>query len=253
MTACWRRAIPDAGIVLNSEKRTKEVLSMDKDAMDWMDLSHAFGEAIPVPDWPGEKLQNFELESYSVKVNTGLQQTMRLNLHCGTHIDAPSHYAKGGAHVDGVDFRDLIGECVIVDVEKPPLGMVTAADLRPHEALLRSAPMAFLSTGWERMWNTGDYGSKYPFLTPDAGEYLLEVGTKVVGLDTPGPDAPIASPYRKDDKLHWLLLGRDVLVIENLTNLRPLVGTRVYVHAVPINIKGAGGSPARVIARKLQA
>ena len=226
---------------------------MDKDAMEWLDLSHAFGEAIPIPDWPGEKPQNFELESYSVKVNSGLQQTMRLNLHCGTHVDAPSHYAHGHAHVDGVDFREWIGECSIIDVEKPPLGMVSADDLRPHEKLLRGARMAFLSTGWEKMWNTKDYGSKYPFLLPDAGQYLVDLGIKVIGLDTPGPDAPIASPYRKDDALHWIILRADRLIVENLTNLRPLVGTKVYVHAVPINIKGAGGSPARVIARKLKA
>ena len=226
---------------------------MDKHAMEWIDLSHAFGAAIPIPDWPGEKKQDFELESYRVKVNTGLQQTMRLNLHCGTHVDAPSHYAHGRAHIDGVDFRELIGECAIIDVEKPPLGMVTADDLRPHEKLLRTVPMAFLSTGWERTWMTPDYGTKYPFLTPDAGEFIVEVGLKVIGLDTAGPDAPISSPYRKDDKLHWILLERDILIVENLTNLRPLVGTKVYVHAVPINITGAGGSPCRVIARKLQA
>jgi kynurenine formamidase len=218
---------------------------------EWFDLSHAFGEAIPIPDWPGEQLQQFELVSYRVKVNTGLQNTMRLNLHCGTHVDAPNHYADGRAGIDGVDFRDLMGECIILDVEKGPLGMVTADDLRPHEKLLRSAPMAFLSTGWERMWKTGDYGSKYPFLTPDAGELLLKAGTKVVGLDTPGPDAPIRSPFRKDDKLHQILLGRDVLIIENLTNLRPLVGRRVYVYALPINIRGATGSPARIVARTL--
>jgi len=224
---------------------------MAKGEMEWHDLSHAFGEAIPIPDWPGEQLQQFELVTYRVKVNTGTQNTMRLNLHCGTHLDAPSHYAEGRADIEGVDFRDLMGECVVVDVEKGPLGMVTADDLRPHEKLLRSAPMAFLSTGWERMWKTGDYGSKYPFLTPDAGELILKAGTKVVGLDTPGPDAPIRSPFRKDDKLHQMLLGRDVLIIENLTNLRPLVGRRVYVYALPINIRGATGSPARIIAKKL--
>jgi kynurenine formamidase len=219
---------------------------------EWMDLSQAFEEGIPVPDWPGEQMQPFELVSYHVKVNTGLQNIMRMNLHCGTHVDAPSHYAPGRAHIDQVGFEDLMGECVILDVEKEPLGIVTAQDLRRYQGLLRSAPIAFLSTGWERTWRTGEYGSKYPFLSEDAGELLLEVGTKVVGLDTPGPDAPIRSPFRKGDPLHQMLLGRDVLIIENLTNLRPLVGHRVFVYALPIKIRGATGAPARIVARLLE-
>lgn len=219
---------------------------------EWFDLSHPFEEGIPVPDWPGEEVQPFELIHYRVKVNTGLQNNLRMNLHCGTHVDAPSHYAHGQASIDGVDFRVLMGECVVVDVEKGPLGEVTDEDLRRHEALIRSAPRVFLSTGWERMWRRPEYGSKYPFLTEEAGEFLLQAGVKVVGLDTPGPDAPIRSPYRKGDPLHRLLLGRDVLIVENLTNLRPLVGQRVWVYAVPINIRGATGAPARVLARALE-
>lgn len=218
----------------------------------WLDLSHPFEEGIPVPDWPGEELQPFQLIRYRVKVNTGLQNNLRMNLHCGTHVDAPSHYAEGRADIDGVDFRLLMGDCAVVDVEKGPLGQVTAEDLRRHEALVRSAPMVFLSTGWERMWRRPEYGSQYPFLTEDAGEFLLEAGVKVVGVDTPGPDAPIRSPYRKGDPLHWMLLGRDVLIVENLTNLRPLVGRRVWVFAVPINIRGATGAPARVLARLVE-
>jgi len=217
----------------------------------WLDLSHAFEERMPVPDWPGEHMQPFELVRYRVKVNTGLQNNLRMNLHCGTHVDAPSHYAEGRVDIDGVDFRRLMGECAVVDVEKGPLGQVTSDDLRRHEALIRGAPMVFLSTGWERMWKNEEYGSKYPFLTEDAGEFLVAVGVQVVGLDTPGPDAPIRSLHRKGDPLHWMLLGRDVLIIENLANLRPLVGKRVFVYAVPINIRGATGAPARVLARLL--
>jgi len=217
-----------------------------------MDLSQAFEEGIPVPDWPGEQMQPFELVSYHVKVNTGLQNILRMNLHCGTHVDAPSHYARGRAPIDQVDFGDLMGEGVILDVEKEPLGVVTAHDLQPYEGLLRRTPIALLSTGWEHKWRTAEYGSKYPFLSEDAGGLLLEVGTKVVGLDTPGPDAPIRSPYRKGDPLHQMLLGRDVLIIENLTNLRPLVGRRVFVYALPIKIRGASGAPARIVARLLE-
>lgn len=217
----------------------------------WLDLSHAFEEGMPIPDWPGEQQHHFELVSYRVRVNSGLQQVLRMNLHCGTHVDAPNHYADGRAGIDGVDFRSLMGECVVIDVEKEALGVVTAEDLRPHERLLRSVPMAILSTGWEQMWRTPEYGSRYPFLAEDAGKFLLDAGIRVVGLDTPGPDAPIRSPFRKGDPLHQMLLGRDVLIIENLTNLRPLVGKRVYLQAVPINIRGATGSPARVLARLL--
>ena len=76
----------------------------------------------------------------------------------------------------------------------------------------------------------------------------LTVATNVIVAD-----APLASGFRKVSPLHFTLLGNDVLIIENLANLKSVCGRVTYVYAVPIKIEGAYGAPARVLAKELDA
>jgi kynurenine formamidase len=51
--------------------------------------------------------------------------------------------------------------------------------------------------------------------------------------------------------VHKILLSRGVLIVEHLTGLEPLAGQRVEVIVGALNIQGADGGPARVLARPL--
>ncbi len=53
-----------------------------------------------------------------------------------------------------------------------------------------------------------------------------------------------------DWPVHHILLGHGVLIAENLTNLRALAGHRIEAMFLALNIEGADGAPARVIARR---
>jgi kynurenine formamidase len=216
--------------------------------MTWYDLTHPFESGMPVPDWPGEKRQEFELVTYRVSVNSGTQNNLHMNLHCGTHVDAPSHYAKNGRSIDQMPFDYLVGHTIIIDVKKQALSRVELEDVKRYDDSIRGKKMVFLRTGWETHWKTKKYESEYPFLAPELGEYFVEKKVHAIGLDTPGPDAPIRSGQRKGDPLHIKLLSNDVMIIENLANLERLVGKDVFVYAYPLIIKGATGSPLRVIA-----
>ena len=72
-------------------------------------------------------------------------------------------------------------------------------------------------------------------------------------MDTPGPDAGLASGFRKGSPLHFTLLGNDCLIIENLANLKAIAGRMTYVYALPIKIEGCYGAPARIVAKDLDA
>jgi arylformamidase len=47
--------------------------------------------------------------------------------------------------------------------------------------------------------------------------------------------------------VHKQLLGADILLIENLTNLEPLIGKQFKLYALPLKLE-RDGAPARVIA-----
>ena len=215
----------------------------------WFDFSHHFDKTMPVPDWPDVERQEFTLKTFFLELNGGTQNYLSMNLHSGTHLDAPSHFVQGGKSIDEIDFTDLMGECSVIDLNKGSLEPVTVSDLRSHEERTRGKKIIFLRTGWEDKWGTKAYESEYPFLANETAPYLIGLGIKIIGLDTPGPDAPLRSPFRKGSPLHRELLSNEVLIIENLTNLSAAVSYDLFVHAYPISIKGATGSPARVIAR----
>jgi arylformamidase len=113
--------------------------------------------------------------------------------------------------------------------------------------------MFFVRTGADTMWETPDYCWKYPFFSPEAGEYMVEEGVKIIDMDAPGSDASLRSGFRKNSPLHLTLLGNDVLIIENLANLKSVCGRVTAVYAVPIKVEGAYGAPARVLAKDLDA
>lgn len=64
---------------------------------------------------------------------------------------------------------------------------------------------------------------------------------KLVGVDTCSVD-------HEEFVAHRALLGNDVLIIENLTNLSALEGKEFTIYALPIKLQ-IDGAPARVIAQ----
>jgi kynurenine formamidase len=219
----------------------------------WYDLSRTYAPGMAIPEWPGQRNQEFTLTKFKMENTGGYQDFISMNLHCGTHVDAPGHYVAGGDSIERVPFERLMGTCLSVDLGRGPLEAIDVKDLEPHVSRMGQVDMLFIRTGADDMWGTGDYCWRYPYFTPEAGEYLVEKCVKVLGMDTPGPDVSLRSGLRKGSPLHVTLLSNNVLIIENLANLRSVVGREVYVYAFPIKIEGAFGGPARVLARELNA
>jgi kynurenine formamidase len=158
-----------------------------------IDLSHSYEKGMPVPDWPGEHRQEFELEEFHVTVNSGTQNILRMNLHCGTHVDAPFHYWNEGVSVEKIPLETMAGRCFTIRLGKKALEEIEAEELQPYVKDIKHGDMLFLNTGWYKKWPTKEYETLYPFLSPKAGELITKLGVSVLGLDTPGPYAPIRS------------------------------------------------------------
>ena len=66
----------------------------------------------------------------------------------------------------------------------------------------------------------------------------------MVGVDTPSVD----SIESRDFPAHRNLLGRGILIIENLGNLRPVLNRRFKLACFPLKIAKASASPVRAVA-----
>lgn len=211
----------------------------------WIDLSHSLDEKTsPFPGDPPVKIKVFDTPSLPgadgrKKINAS-QITM--SLHCGTHMDAPFHFFTDGKTIDQVPLESCVGPAFHLRLPKSiQLGQIDVEDLAPHAAKIQETTRVILNTGWHHRWGSSEYFSEHPVLTQRAAEFLVNQGVRLVGVDTPSVDRP---PY----EAHFALLGNDVLIVENLTNLDPIRGEVFELHAIPLKIGGRDGSPVRAVA-----
>jgi kynurenine formamidase len=107
---------------------------------------------------------------------------------------------------------------------------------------LRAGDILLINTGYYKKFRDADYYETYPEITEAFAREAVRLGVSMVGMDTPSPDR---APYL----IHRILLGSDVLIIENLNNLDALkdIGAfEVFAFPVKIDIEAA---QVRVVAR----
>ncbi|QRF75340.1 arylformamidase [Thermoplasmatales archaeon] len=211
----------------------------------WFDLSHTYEEGMP------EATGHAAMKSESVNNrNTGSRITnITFNSHCGTHIDAPYHYVDNGRTIDTFPPDFFSGTAAVLDLPRDDFQPVTRDDILKNLDLVSAADFVFIRTGWEEKWNREEYVWKYPYISPEAAEYLASSRIRILGTDTISPDPSLKSGLRKGSPAHLALLPRNILIIENLAGLKPLAGKLVETFCFPLKFTGGDGSPVRVVAR----
>ena len=174
-----------------------------------------------------------------------------INEHAGTHLDAPSHFIKGGASVDQLDLARLTGPAVVLDLShRFPGGLIGAGDLEQATVALPLEPddAVLLWTGSDAHLGHQRYLDSFPGLSAEGAQFLLDRQVRLVGTDAAGIDQVEARAC----PVHHLLLPAGVPVLENLANLERLLqlagGRRFTLHSFPLRIRGGTGSPVRAVA-----
>lgn len=159
-------------------------------------------------------------------------------MHVGTHIDAPLHMLANGKKISEFPLEKFFGRGVVVDVRgKTEIGPETFAN-KP----LQQRDFVLFFTGFSKNYGDAEYYEKFPEITTAAANALVAAGASVIGMDTPSPDRP---PFAT----HKILLDKEVLIIENLTNLDQLIGIENFeVIALPARLE-AEAAPVRVVAK----
>ncbi|MBL8645140.1 MAG: cyclase family protein [Rhodospirillaceae bacterium] len=172
-----------------------------------------------------------------------------LGTHTGTHLDAPSHFIEGGSTIDQIPLDLLVGEALLIDLSyAKPNQEIQVAELekligaeRPKRLVLRF--------DWSDHWGKTDFYSGQPFLSEACGPWLVNLGIKLLGLDTPQADSPFhGRGCDKDSPLHKIFLSQGIIQLEYLTNLKKISSRKFELVALPLNILQGDGSPCRCIA-----
>lgn len=220
-----------------------------------IDLSQTLEEHMPV--YPTHSRFYHNLWGSYWHGGRSLSYQLVLNEHTGTHVDAPAHFvsdAKPAAHVtiERVPFSRLMGRGVRLDCRKFREGENVDRDFvteweAAHGPIV-AGDIVLFNFGWAAHWRLRPadqrYVTNWPGVSMEAGEHLAAKSVAALGVDTLSPDAPEAL---RGNPVHPVVLEKQVLIIENLTNLDQLPDFFVFL-ALPLKIRGGSGSPIRAVA-----
>lgn len=190
-----------------------------------------------MPTYPGDPQPEIERTNDITKAGY-TDYVVKTNMHVGTHMDAPLHMIENGKKLTEYPANHFVGRGVLLDVRgkmKIDADLLNSVDIQKGDIVL-------LLTGMDKKYRQSEYFENYPEVSEAFAKELVKRGAKILGLDSCSPDKP-------QYPTHKILLGADVLIIENLTNLDQLVGRKDFeVIALPVNYD-VEAAPARVVAR----
>lgn len=206
-----------------------------------IDLTHPIHEDMPV--YPGTE-QPVISTGCSIEQDGFLEKKITFYSHTGTHMDAPAHLIKGGKYLDQYDISRFYGSAIVVHLELNEDKSIDLGVLNPVENQLKNIDFLLIHTGWSRYWGTDDYFANFPVLTPEAAEWMAGIGLKGIGFDVISADSADTRTY----PIHKILLGSDMVIVENLANLDQLHEGAFEFSCFPLHFQQADGSPIRAVA-----
>lgn len=190
------------------------------------------------------------------------------SVHMGTHVDAPFHYGsmcegKPAKQIMDIPLEWCYGPGVVLNFAHLKSPEYITRDhmigaLRKINYELKAGDIVLLYTGGDKLVGTDDYVNKYVGCVPDAVEYLLDCGIKMMGIDTIGLDRPCFGMFKEflstKDKnkiwpCHFLGRRREYAHMERLGNLGAIPKPFGFtVSCLPVKVRHAGAGWARVVA-----
>ncbi len=158
--------------------------------------------------YPGDA--RYEQYPYMTHKKNGVHITrLIMETHSGTHLDAPFHALPDGKTAGALDIEKLSGPTSVVEVKGDFVSSQDIPDDVEGRVLFKTK-------------NSGMYDSfhtDFCYISEEAANKLVDLKTEVMGIDY----LSIEKFGTKGMKVHKILLGHDVVVIEglNLLEVKP--------------------------------
>lgn len=202
--------------------------------MKIVDISMLVDQDIPVYNNKAEKRPEFTVTS---DYHTGnvYESVIKMNMHTGTHIDAPLHMLEGGSTIDVLDISKLVTECTVYDFTDVQ-NKITSADLQRKNI----QPGSFILLKTRNSFHEG-FDMEFVYVDATGAQYLKQLPISGVGIDSLGIER--AQPGHET---HKTLLESGIIILEGLRLADVEEGVYQMI-ALPLKLKGTEAAPARVI------
>ena len=205
---------------------------------------HTYDISLPLsadlPIWPGDP--PFVRRHISAIAQGGNTNTSFLEMcaHMGTHVDAPDHFLGDHRTVENLPLSNLCGRAYVLYL--PEADLVTASLLEKAEIPPRTRRL-LIKTRNSQYWVKHEklFQPDFVALSPDAAQYVVNRGFKLVGVDYLS-----VAPFKQSRPTHEILLKSGIIILEGL-DLSAVSQGRYTLFCLPLKLVGSDGAPARAI------
>ena len=243
--------------------------------LQMVELSHVWGHG--VPSYPGQDdVKIFRTVKHAQ--HGVMAHHIKTVMHTGTHMNAPLHLIQRGEDLACISVDRLFGNGVVLNIPKKSYEVINAKDLETATPGVQNGDIVVIVTGWHHKYSDAmEYFGESPGLTKDAAEWLVKKNCKLVAVDTPQVDHPLATslgPHRggpamkhlaeeyqnmtgldpKKEHPEWniahkILLGAGIPTIEQVGgDVDILAGKRATFAAAPWKFDHGDACPVRFVA-----
>ncbi|MDP3387422.1 MAG: cyclase family protein [Eubacteriales bacterium] len=167
--------------------------------------------------------------------NSVYETDICLNLHTGTHVDAPLHVFKNGQMVDKYPLEKFCGDAIVIDLSIIE-GCIDREHLTDKDIQINDIVILKTKNSEDAIFNFD-----FTYLSISGARYLSEKKIKTVGIDGLGIERNQA-----DHATHKELLGQNIPIIEGL-HLKDVKEGRYQFIGFPISIASVEASLLRAV------
>ncbi|MEW4306849.1 cyclase family protein [Rossellomorea marisflavi] len=174
----------------------------------------------------------------SIKTDTNghvTESRISIDLHTGTHVDAPLHMFNEGETIETIDIKQLVRPVKVFDLtaaeENISYDDIKDLDIEEND---------FVIFKTKNSWDEG-FNFEFIYVAADAAKHLAEKKIAGVAIDALGIERA-----QEGHPTHRTLMGNGVIIMEGL-RLKDIEPGQYFMVAAPLNVQKTDASPARVL------
>ena len=164
------------------------------------------------------------------------EHRLEINLHTGTHLDAPLHVLPDGISIDFFPLELSQLPCTVIDLTDV-CGGIMLTDL-PLEQIRQDSAVLIKT----RNSYTDQFDPDYVFLTAEAARAAAKRRPALIGIDALGIERG-----QPGHPTHKALFKENIWILEGLRMADIKAGHGYVLNILPLNIKGKEASPVRAV------
>jgi kynurenine formamidase len=174
--------------------------------------------------------------------------TWHLYSHAGTHMDSQLHFGAGPETIDTKPLGQCLGPATVVNLAPcAPRTLLTVAHLGPVASTFTAGESLLLRTDWHRhAADPAVFRDGLPRISDELAQWCVARRVKILGVEP--PSVADVNNLPEVTRIHHLLLGGGVTIVEGLAFLDRLTQTRVLFAALPLKLAAGDGCPVRAFA-----